>query len=213
MAVLSFLSQKGGAGKSTLARGAAVEFARNGWAIQVADMDTGQQTFSTWVDERNQAGLEPSIEVGLYRDAKTAIRAAKLYDLLVVDGRPFADMQSLELARASDLVVIPTGVTKDDLKPALEFANLLRHDGIPQQRIMLAVVRVPSASEARSSISSIRDWGFYVPDHYMDFKASYGQAMDTGRAMTETNFEGVSKRGDALVQSIADRLMEITSNG
>ena len=48
--IISLLNQKGGAGKSSLARALAVEFARNGWGVHVADLDKGQQTFFKWAE-------------------------------------------------------------------------------------------------------------------------------------------------------------------
>jgi len=40
--ILSLISQKGGVGKSALARLLAVEFAKAGWSVKIADLDAAQ---------------------------------------------------------------------------------------------------------------------------------------------------------------------------
>lgn len=212
MPIISCLSQKGGAGKSTLARGIAVEFARNGWTVQIADLDEAQRSTFNWARRREDSDLTPPIEVALYANPKAALRAASLFDLLVVDGKPYASAQTLELAQSSDLVVIPTGTTVDDLEPALGLATELSMKGVKRDQIIIAVMKAPTHREAMDTQSSIRDWGFKCPPGFMEFKASYGKAMDTGRAMTETQYASTSRKSDRIIQFISDQFAEI-SNG
>jgi cellulose biosynthesis protein BcsQ len=42
--VISFVSQKGGVSKGTLARLIAREYANSGWNVKIADLDVGQGT-------------------------------------------------------------------------------------------------------------------------------------------------------------------------
>ncbi len=46
--ILGMVSQKGGVGKSTLARMMAREFVEGGLATKIADLDTQQQTCTNW---------------------------------------------------------------------------------------------------------------------------------------------------------------------
>ncbi|WP_340700532.1 ParA family protein [Vibrio harveyi] len=52
--IISFLSQKGGVTKSTLARAVAVAFAQNDWSVHLADMDWQQQTCGKWTARRDE---------------------------------------------------------------------------------------------------------------------------------------------------------------
>jgi chromosome partitioning protein len=55
MAVLvGLVSQKGGVGKSTLARLVAREYATAGWNVKIADLDTAQGTSFNWQARRLQ---------------------------------------------------------------------------------------------------------------------------------------------------------------
>ena len=63
------VSQKGGAGKSTLARLFARELAQDGFTVKIADLDTQQTTSTEWATDRAKAGIEPKIQApgGRYR--------------------------------------------------------------------------------------------------------------------------------------------------
>src|SRR3712207_7015844 len=56
-------------------------------------------------------------------------------DLLVLDGPARADAETLAIAKVSDLVVLPTGASLDDLRPAVRVANGLVTKGIPTTRL------------------------------------------------------------------------------
>ena len=49
-ALVGLVSQKGGVGKSTLARLVAREYAAAGWQVKIADLDISQGTSTDWPD-------------------------------------------------------------------------------------------------------------------------------------------------------------------
>lgn len=57
--IVAFVSQKGGVGKSTLARAVAREFQANGFAVKLADLDVQQATTTSWHTRRLRLELEP----------------------------------------------------------------------------------------------------------------------------------------------------------
>ena len=61
--IVSLISQKGGVGKSALSRLIAVEYARAGLSVKVADLDTGQGSTTKWKSRRDQQGVRPEIPV------------------------------------------------------------------------------------------------------------------------------------------------------
>ena len=44
------------------------------------------------------------------------------YGVIIFDGSPDSDVQTLEVSRMSDLVVLPTGFSRDDMSPAIKLA-------------------------------------------------------------------------------------------
>ena len=213
--IVSFLSQKGGVGKSTLARGVAVEFVKNGWDVHTADMDTTQQSTVNWAERRDAIGVEPSIDAAMYRNPHSALRALARCDLLVIDGTPYATQDTKELAAGSDLVVIPTGITHDDLEPSLSLAQELTiKAGVAKAKILMVVMKVPEGGdkEAMSTKASIQDWGFEVAPSWMPFRTAYGKAMDAGYSMSETRFKTLNERAGAILGAIAERITEEDAN-
>lgn len=207
--IVSILSQKGGVGKSTLARGLGVEFIKNGWDVHLADMDTTQQSTVNWAERRDAIGVEPSVDAAMYRNPQSALRSIKRCDLLVIDGTPYATEDTKDLAAGSDLIVIPTGVTHDDLEPSLRLAQELTiKANVPKSKILMVVMKVPESGdkEAMSTKNSIKDWGFAVADTWMPFRTAYGKAMDAGYSMSETRFNSLNEKAGSILSAIAQHI-------
>ena len=71
--VVAFISQKGGVGKSTLARALAREAAAGGLSVKIADLDTQQGTSVDWHRQRLDGAIEPSVAVEAFRTAQQAV--------------------------------------------------------------------------------------------------------------------------------------------
>jgi len=86
--IIAFVSQKGGVGKSTLARALAREAAVGGLKTKIADLDTQQGTSVDWHRIRLGACIEPVVAVEAFATADQALKAAAEYDLLIIEGSP-----------------------------------------------------------------------------------------------------------------------------
>ena len=210
--IISFLNQKGGAGKSTIARAMAAEFQKNQWHVKVADLDKGQQTAFSWSVRRDNNGITPAIETVVCSDPKTALELEKSSDVLFVDGKAFADNHLWQVAQAADLLIMPTGISEDDLKPTLDLATELTTKGIDRARIILVVSKVPEGGEkeAEKTINTIKAWNFNVVSDFIPMKTALSQAMDKGLAITETPFKTLRTKTDAIVQQLVDLAIEQT---
>ena len=103
--VISFLNQKGGVGKTTLAVNVAAELARNGHDVLLIDADK-QGSASTWASLREEADFKV---VSLAREnmARDAIKLAVGHTYTVIDGPPHVESISRSCIVASDLVLLP----------------------------------------------------------------------------------------------------------
>jgi len=72
--ILSMISQKGGVGKSALARLLAVEVAKAGWSVKIADLDPAQGTSTKWKGRPDIAGLQPDVAVEKFRSVITSLK-------------------------------------------------------------------------------------------------------------------------------------------
>lgn len=204
--IISFISQKGGVGRSTFARATAVELIRSGKKTHLADLDSQQQTSAKWAERRDNTGIFPAVETGVYRRHDVALKAAGNYQCLIVDTRPFIDISSLDIARQSDLVVIATGTSLDDLEPSLLLGHELIHKGIPHHRLFYAVGKAPSLAEGRRAIQTITAWQFACTDTFLTFKPGYSIALDAGYSITETPWKTLNHRARGIVHDICARV-------
>src|SRR5215212_10404994 len=102
MQTIGVLSQKGGAGKTTLSVHLAVAAQQEGYRVAIIDLDP-QATARKWGDKRQEA--EPE-EVGDHAERLPQLAEAARAngaDLLIIDTAPNADRASLAAARLADL--------------------------------------------------------------------------------------------------------------
>jgi chromosome partitioning protein len=208
--IIGIVSQKGGVGKSTLARMMAREFVEGGMRAKVADLDTQQQTCTHWAGRRAESGVVPEIQVQSFAAVKTALEDAPHFDVLILDGKPNASEQTFEIAGVSDLVVIPTGQTVDDLYPGVVLAHTLRKKGIAMDRLAFAMFKTTgSEKENAAARQYLKEAGYLVLDGEVPVSTGYGSASDAGRAITETSFRTLNDRAAMLAQSVIDRMAEV----
>ena len=136
-----FTSQKGGVGKSTLARSAAVSLAYLGRKVLLADFDVQQRTCMRWQAQRQARALKPVIEVAAFSKEKKLERVAFDYDDIVIDTHGQHDELSLDLAISSDVVFLPSSFSLDDVSPTLHVVELLRNAGVSSRRIAIVFCR------------------------------------------------------------------------
>jgi chromosome partitioning protein len=204
--VVAFVSQKGGVGKSTLARALAREAAAGGLSVKVADMDVQQGTLVNWQRRRLAAGREPSVSVESFRNAGSALNGRDSFDLLVLDGPARASSATLEIAKASDLVVQPTGASLDDLEPAvLTFHELVR-EGISREKLLFALCRMQTEAEVRDCRSYLTEARYAILEGFLPERPAYRAVQNVGFAVTEIRYLSLRKQAEALVQGIVDRI-------
>lgn len=208
MATIAFVSQKGGVGKSALARSLAVEAVRAGISVKIADLDTQQKTSVDWNCRRLAAGIEPVVEVQAFATAAQAIRAAQSFDLLIIDGPARTSQATAEIAKASDLVVQPTGGTLDDMLPGVREFHALVKAGVPATRLAFALTKVPSEVIEREAREYLETSGYSVLSGSLIFKATYGKALDVGRAVTETSHVNLNDQALTLINALVARIGE-----
>jgi len=208
--VIAFLSQKGGVGKSTLARALGREAAAGGLSVKIADLDPDQGTIIDWHRTRTARGLDPVVPVELFRTAAQALAGAERYDLFIIDGPAKASASTLEIARRANLIVQPTGASADDLRPAIRVFHGLVKEQIPKSSLTFALNRIATESEATAARAYVEDAGYTALPGYLPERAAYRQAQSEGFSVTETRYHGLKERADALIQCLIDK---VTSNG
>lgn len=131
MRTLSLVSQKGGAGKTTLALHLAVSAHLAGLSVAIVDLDP-QASAWKW-SERRKADPEAATASAEQLESVQARAKAGGLDLLIVDSAPHADRPALIACRAADFVLIPCR------------ASIIDVDAIAATFDITALARKPSA--------------------------------------------------------------------
>lgn len=206
--VVAFVSQKGGVGKSTMARALGREAAKGGLEVKIADLDTQQGITADWYRTRLYNNIEPLVPVELFRTAHQALGLASRYDLLIIDGPARTSKATLEIARVANLVVQPTGASLDDLRPAIREYHALIQAGVSRNRLVFALNHIGTEVEAAEARAFIEEAGYGVLAGFLPERAGYRKAQNGGFAITETRFSGLNEKADAFVQLMIDRASE-----
>src|SRR5215470_15546989 len=184
--LIAFVSQKGGVGKSTLARALAREAAASGLKVKIADLDPDQATIVDWHKVRTQRAIDPPLSVELFRTVGQALAGADGHDLLVVDGPAKASGGTTEIAKRADLIVQPTGAARDDLNPAVRVFHGLVKQGVAQERLIFALNHIGTESEAEAARGFVVEAGYAALPGYLPERPAYRLAQNEGYAITET---------------------------
>lgn len=203
--VIACLSQKGGVGKSTLARLIARTYAAAGWAVKIADFNTRQLSSADWCALRMSSGIEPHIGIEIMRSTKGLKRDPS--DLIVIDGAPDSDNTSLEAARAATMIVLPTGATVDDLKPQIGFANELVSKGVPRSKVIFVFNRIIEGESAlKDATQLLKVAGFEVAETAIFSKKGYAVAQNQGFAISESAYPTLSERAEMLATELVTKV-------
>lgn len=202
--IISLISQKGGVGKSALAKLLAVEYVNAGWRVKIADLDRNQGTTTVWKSRRDQNEIEPEIPVEKYATIDRAFRDAEQFDLMILDGPAFAERGGKEMAMNSDLVIMPTSYSLDDLEPQVQTAYDLEEVGVDPEKIVFVFTLIDgSDSEDKAARAYLRRAGVKVLNEHYPKKTTYRQANNIGLAGSEVGIHSLKAKALKLAQAIA----------
>lgn len=163
MRIVSFLHQKGGTGKSTLAVCAAMGLAAAGKHVLLLDTDY-QGTSSEW---GNRFGIAMGIEVRSQVQPvvhQQAERFATGFDWMVVDGPPALSEMTESIVRAGGRVVIPMRPALPDVWALPWLAAVLRKQMAARVAVDPRIVFTQHRGEDLAPLmAELQPWG--IPVH------------------------------------------------
>jgi len=202
--VVAFVSQKGGTGKSTLARALAAVVAHAGLSVRIADLDPLQNTVIEWEKLRHDSKLAP-IRVEAFDDPAQAIASGEEGELLILDTPAHAGRETLAAVAEADLIVQPSSGSVDDLRPAVLVFNELVARGVPKTRLVIALCRVTGEREEEIARAYLKAAGYEVLPGSIPEKFGYKEAHNRGQAVSETT-RSLKEHVDALMAALFDKV-------
>jgi chromosome partitioning protein len=200
--VVGLVSQKGGTGKSTLARALGAVVAHAGLKVRIADLDPQQHTVIEWERTRGHNRVAPALDVRGFATVGQALADAADDELVILDAPARAARRTLQIAEAADLVVQPSSGSIDDLRPAVVLFHELVEAGIPKDRLVVALCRTLTHAEDDAARTYMRKAGYAVLDGAIPERAAHREAHSRGEAVTE----GKRRTPDDQVERLMEAL-------
>jgi chromosome partitioning protein len=187
MRTVAIVSQKGGAGKTTLAVHLAVAAQLAGFRCALVDLDP-LASARKWADRRQAP--EPEV-VDDHAERLPQLRAAarsNAADLLLIDTAPNADRASLAAARAADLILIPCRPAALDLEAIETTCDLAAIAAKPAFVVLSAApVRASLVDDARAGLE---EKGARVAPQTIYQRVAYAHSVIDGRTAIEFEPDG-----------------------
>lgn len=203
MRIASFVGQKGGVGKSTLARVLAVAAARAQHKVLIGDFDLEQLTCVEWGALRMRNGIEPEIEARAFKSLKKLRKTVEGYDLVVVDTRGLADELTEDVSRESDVVFLPTGTSMDDLRPTLALARKLAKTRSVGNKIVIVLSKTGRSERLlEQAEATISDAGFDMLNAVWPERDGFQADLDVGRAGSESSNSHLKQAAQDVEQAL-----------
>lgn len=186
MKTIAFVTQKGGAGKTTLAASLAVAAQEAGEQVAVLDLDP-QQSLANWANDRtNETPAVDYLEPGSIAQLPSVLTALEKrgYTLVILDTAGIDSTGTHMAMQAADLCLVPSRPTRMDLRATratYEAAIRLQKPFLFALNQCPPQPNNPRASEAAQALAMLG----YVAEPLLMQRADHQDAFASGLGVTE----------------------------
>lgn len=211
MVICSFVNQKGGVGKTTLAVNVAAEKARRGRRVLLIDADP-QGSALDWQAQRGRLEHPPLIAVaGFPRDTihREIGQLGAGYDDVVIDAPGRVESVARAVIMASDVVVIPVQPSPYDVWASSDVLALLEQSQVYKPELAAAWVinrRIVNTAIGRDIKTQLADYGPRLLAATVAQRVIFTEAAARGLAVHETDPGGIA---DSEIREVTDELEAI----
>ncbi|MEO1330999.1 MAG: ParA family protein [Pseudomonadota bacterium] len=193
MRTIALISQKGGAGKSTLTINLAGIAVSRGCSVVIADADP-QQSVVDWYKARKGRSPMPYVASTHASQVKDIVErsSANGADLVLIDTSPNSTEESLAIAACADLLVVPCAPALIDLRALTRTKSVVDFSGKPAIAVLN---RVPHyGNEADQAADALRNIGFSVCPHRIGNRAATRRHYTRSETISEFEPDGVAAK-------------------
>ena len=206
MKTIAIISQKGGAGKTTLALHLAAAAEAAGKATVVIDLDP-QASAAGWKDSRSE---ETPVVISLPHTRLTqGLQAAREGGarLAVIDTAPHSEAAAMAAARAADLVLIPCRAGILDLRAIATTAELVK---LAQKRAFVVLNALPPRATQllNDARGAVEVHGLEVGPVVLQQRAAFAHALTAGQTAQEYEPDGKAAEEIAALLSWLEGILQ-----
>lgn len=177
--IYSVISQKGGAGKTTIATNLAVQAALEGLTVCIVDLDP-QATSSVWHSARESQDID--LEV-CHPPMLSRLVSRLDHDVIIIDTPPHNDAAAGAAAQAADVCILPIRPSAFDLSAIQDTVDLINRHDVPYHVILNSV-------PANSTVASAAE----------EFLAELGVTSICGQTGQRMDFQHAAAEGKAVIE-------------
>lgn len=182
MKTIAVISQKGGAGKTTIAVHLAVCAEQHGHRVVLFDLDP-QASAAKWGDHRGTQVPEVVSAQAARLPQLLVIARSGGTGLAIIDTAPNSDSAALSAAKAADFILIPCRPARFDLDAIGATVDLARLAGRPAAVVLNAVP--PRGNLAEEASAAIAAGNGMVSPICLYHRAAFVSAVIDGRTVQE----------------------------
>ena len=205
MQTVALISQKGGAGKTTVALHLAVAFAASGRNTAVIDLDP-QASAANWSDRR-EAELPVVISAHasrLQHDMRRAQDAG--CDVLVLDTAPHSDRTALDAAKAADVILMPCRAAILDIEAVTTTLELLQTTDKPIYAVLNATT--PQGHEAREAAEALAELDVQTCPAWLGNRVAFARSLISGQTAQEVDPKGKAAQEVAQLHEFVHAILQ-----
>jgi chromosome partitioning protein len=183
MKTIVVAAQKGGAGKTTLARNLAVAAVQDSLRVICLDLDP-QGSLRAWWESREVDAPAMLAQDPEPNALKATLDAARVqFDICIIDTPPAAPEWLAEALATADLVLIPVRPSPDDLRAVGATIAAVNAAGVP---FAFTLSQTPRARITDEAARVLAQHGRVAPVNIAQ-RVSYAETGATGQGVTETS--------------------------
>jgi chromosome partitioning protein len=185
--IIAIISQKGGAGKTTLAVHLAVAAEQHKRTAAIIDLDP-QASATSWKDLRS--AQHPAVVSAQPARLAQVLATAKEHGayFALIDTAPHSESAALAAARAADLIIIPCRPAILDLRAIASTVDLVKIADKPACILFNAVP--PRGSLADEAATAVQTYELPIVPVRIGQRAAYVHALTLGRTAAEYEPQG-----------------------
>ncbi|CAG8533649.1 5419_t:CDS:2 [Ambispora gerdemannii] len=111
-----------------------------------------------------------------------------------------------EIAQRANLLIQPTSATRADLEPAVREFNSLVKQGISPKKLILLLNNLITPAEEKATRTYLELTNYHCLPYALYARASYRQAQNEGKSISEISYQSLSKQVKKLLDSILEIL-------
>src|SRR5271165_5007952 len=194
--IVSFLNQKGGVGKTTLAIHVAEALARRNKRVLLVDADP-QGSALDWAAARRKKPLFPVAGLPRASIHKELPALAQGYDMVIIDGPPRVYDVARSAIMASDLVLVPVQPSPYDVWAAKEIIDLMHEATVfkPNLKSAFAINRkIVNTALGRDVVDALADYPIPVMKTAICQRVALAESAAQGQTVFETSPDNPASR-------------------